>query len=231
MDRADIQRAALSRFAAQGYHATTMRHLTQDLGVTPGAFYYHFKNKDELLTSLIEDILTRDLELLHTIKRENDRNPLDEMIYAHVYGICHAREEALIVEREAKCLTEGFRNRVARMTHEYERIFADQIAEEYDLSGDELTLATRAVMGLGGSVVQWFRQGGPLGEHEVAVAFTRYARGILERAERDAAAVTLPRQHDSTRNGSGPMSFENTTARIKERVAARRQAQKTSAAS
>jgi AcrR family transcriptional regulator len=225
MDKADIQRAALLRFAEQGYHATTMKNLADDLGVTSAAFYYHFKSKDELLTSLIEEIITTDLEVMRKIRRENDSDPLDELIYALVYGLCLAREEAIIVEREAKHLEKNFRKRVARIIHEYESGFAECVAEEYDLSGEELTLATRAVVGLGGSVIQWFHQGGPLSEHEVAVAFTRYARGILDRAEQDAANRKSSRRRGmKARNGSGPMSYDETVAFINERVTARRQA-------
>jgi AcrR family transcriptional regulator len=225
MDKADIQRAALLRFAEQGYHATTMKNLADDLGVTSAAFYYHFKSKDELLTSLIEEIITTDLEVMRKIRRENDSDPLDELIYALVYGLCLAREEAIIVEREAKHLEKNFRKRVARIIHEYESGFAECVAEEYDLSGEELTLATRAVVGLGGSVIQWFHQGGPLSEHEVAVAFTRYARGILDRAEQDAANGKSSRRRGmKARNGSGAMSYDETVAFINERVTARRQA-------
>lgn len=223
MDRADIQRAALFRFAEQGYHATTLRHLAKDLGVTPAAFYYHFTGKDELLTSLIEEIITGDLEVLRTIRRENKVNPLDELLYIHVYFMCAAHEEALIVMREAKYLEKNFRTRVARMFHDYERVFADCIAEEYDLSGEDLTLATRAVVGLGGSVVQWYHQDGPLSGDEVARTFARYARGILERAEQDAMKPKPLRQPGNrSRNGSGPMEFDDTVAVVNERVALRR---------
>jgi AcrR family transcriptional regulator len=224
MDRADIQRAALFRFAEQGYHATTLRHLANDLGVTPAAFYYHFSTKDELLTSLIEEILTDDLDLVRRIRRENDKDPLDEMIYVLVYGMCVAREEALIVEREAKHLESDFRKRVARMAREYERQIADCIAEEYELSGTELTLATRAVIGIGESVMGWFNQRGPLSPRDVAAAYARYARGILERAERDAAKGRPPRRRRAaSRNGSGAPTYTKSVAIVDERVAARRQ--------
>jgi AcrR family transcriptional regulator len=224
MDKADIQRAALFRFAAQGYHATTLRHLANDLGVTPAAFYYHFKNKDELLTSLIEEIMSADLDLLRRIRRENTTDPLDEMIYSHVYWMCVGREEALIVEREAKYLESDFRKRVGRMAHEYARQFAECIAEEYELTGQELTLATRAVLGLGESVAQWFHADGPLGAREIAAAFAGYARGILERAERNAAkGMAPPRRRSASSNGSGSLSYEDRLAAIDDRLAARRQ--------
>lgn len=226
MDKVDIQRVALFRFARQGYHGTTLRHLAQDLDVTPAAFYYHFKSKDEVLVALIEEIMTSDLDLLRRIRNENTADPLDEMIYACVYGMCHAREEALVVEREAKSLPDEFRKRVRRMVHEYEQHFAECIADEYELTGAELTLATRAVVGLGGSVMQWFREDGPLSAHDVAVAFTSYARGILDRAEQAAAQGKTRRGRrggkTATRNGSEPVAFEDTMSTIQERVAARR---------
>jgi AcrR family transcriptional regulator len=223
MDKGDIQRAALFRFAEQGYHATTLRHLAQDLGVTPAAFYYHFKSKDELLTSLIEEIITGDLEVLHMVRRENVTNPLDELLYVNVYNFCVAREEALIVTREARFLEKEFRKRVARVFRDYDGVFAASIAEEYDLSREALTLATRAVVGLGSSVLQWFHQGGPLSEHEVALTFAGYARGILDRAEHDATKPESSRvRRNGSRNGSAPMSFEETVTLINERVAIRR---------
>jgi AcrR family transcriptional regulator len=224
VDKADIQRAALFRFSEQGYHATTLRHLAKDLGVTPAAFYYHFKNKDELLTSLIEEIMAADVELLRRIRLENTIDALDEMLYAHVYWMCVGREEALIVEREAKHLESDFRKRVARMAHDYRRQFAECIAEEYELAGPELELAARAVVGLGESVVQWFHADGPLSAREIAAAFTGFARGILERAERDAAQGIAPRRRrDASRNGSGSLCYEDTLAIVDARLATRRQ--------
>jgi AcrR family transcriptional regulator len=222
MDRADIQRAALFRFATQGYHATTLRLLAQDLGVTPAAFYYHFKNKDELLTALIEEIVAGDLELLRAIRREGEGDTLDKLIYAHVYGMCHGREEALVVEREAKYLKHSFRKRVARIVHQYESLFEECISDQYDLSGPDLTLATRAVIGLGGSVIQWFHQGGELGEHEVALMFTRYARGVLASTASAAKEPTVSEAITSTAALNGDEPFRDIAFRIRERVAVRR---------
>jgi AcrR family transcriptional regulator len=213
MDRWDIQQAALARFAAQGYPATTLRQLADDLGVTPAAFYYHFKTKEELLTSLIEDIVTSDLALMHHVAKTSSR-PLDELLYFWVYGMCHLREQALVVERDARYLPEPFRKRVARSFASERRVFAASIEDEYDLAGADLTLATRAVLGLGASVLDWFKPDGPLSEHEVAVAYTRYAHGILEQAERDARNGSSPRRRRA-RNGSADFSFDETVRLIR----------------
>jgi AcrR family transcriptional regulator len=53
--RARIQRVALELFAEQGYEATSLREIAERLDVTKAALYYHFKSKEDIVTSLVED--------------------------------------------------------------------------------------------------------------------------------------------------------------------------------
>jgi TetR/AcrR family transcriptional regulator, tetracycline repressor protein len=53
--RAVVDRA-LKLADADGLDALTIRKLTQDLGVTPMALYWHFRSKDELLQAMAEEI-------------------------------------------------------------------------------------------------------------------------------------------------------------------------------
>jgi TetR/AcrR family transcriptional repressor of nem operon len=46
--RAKLLDAALSVIRTKGYAATTVDHLCETAGVTKGAFFHHFKSKDEL---------------------------------------------------------------------------------------------------------------------------------------------------------------------------------------
>ena len=55
--RQRITQAANSLFLRQGFHATSMRQVARRAGVTPGAIYNHFPNKE----SLFVDILSRTL--------------------------------------------------------------------------------------------------------------------------------------------------------------------------
>ncbi len=52
--RTRIQDVALELFTEQGYEATSLREIAERLGVTKAALYYHFKTKEDILTSLIE---------------------------------------------------------------------------------------------------------------------------------------------------------------------------------
>ena len=50
-----IQQVAIELFTEHGYEATSLREIAEHLGVTKAALYYHFKSKDEIVQSLVDD--------------------------------------------------------------------------------------------------------------------------------------------------------------------------------
>ena len=70
--RAQIQRVARRLFTEQGYEATSTRDLTEALGLTRSSLYYHFRNKEEILASLVEE-RRHDLDELIDWVREQPR--------------------------------------------------------------------------------------------------------------------------------------------------------------
>jgi AcrR family transcriptional regulator len=55
--RERIQRVALELFAERGYERTTLSEVAERLQITRPALYYHFKAKEDILNSVIEDLL------------------------------------------------------------------------------------------------------------------------------------------------------------------------------
>lgn len=51
--------AALETMAARGINAVTVEGLATQLGITRGSFYHHFKNREDLLRSMLEFWLDR----------------------------------------------------------------------------------------------------------------------------------------------------------------------------
>ena len=51
-----ILKHALKLFSAKGYKATTVRDIAGSIGIKQSALYNHFKNKDEILETLIQDL-------------------------------------------------------------------------------------------------------------------------------------------------------------------------------
>jgi AcrR family transcriptional regulator len=53
--RARIQLIAVELFTEHGYEGTSLREIAERLGVTKAALYYHFKSKEDIILSLVED--------------------------------------------------------------------------------------------------------------------------------------------------------------------------------
>ncbi|WP_394431824.1 TetR/AcrR family transcriptional regulator [Streptomyces sp. SGAir0957] len=56
--RQRIQDVALELIAEQGYEKTSLREISERLGVTKAALYYHFKTKEDIVVSLFDDLMT-----------------------------------------------------------------------------------------------------------------------------------------------------------------------------
>jgi AcrR family transcriptional regulator len=72
--RQRIQSVALELFAEQGYDKTSLREIAERLGVTKAALYYHFKSKEDIVTSLVEDHFGR-IDALIEWGRTQPRTP------------------------------------------------------------------------------------------------------------------------------------------------------------
>jgi AcrR family transcriptional regulator len=57
--RARILEVARELFCARGYERTPLREVSDSLGVTKAAIYYHFKAKDDLLVAILGPVLDR----------------------------------------------------------------------------------------------------------------------------------------------------------------------------
>jgi AcrR family transcriptional regulator len=55
--RAEIQQVALRLFTEHGYDNTSMREISEHLGLTKPALYYHFDSKEAIVRSLFEERL------------------------------------------------------------------------------------------------------------------------------------------------------------------------------
>ncbi len=57
--REEILEAAITLFARRGFLATTMSELARSIKMTPGALYWHFPTKEDVLLAAIEELNAR----------------------------------------------------------------------------------------------------------------------------------------------------------------------------
>jgi AcrR family transcriptional regulator len=60
-----IIRKGIQFFLKTSFKATSIQHITDALGITKGAFYWHFKSKDELLLTILEKYSVELLDRLY----------------------------------------------------------------------------------------------------------------------------------------------------------------------
>jgi AcrR family transcriptional regulator len=53
--RVDLKETAIDCFARFGYQGTSIDRIAREAGVTKGAIYYHYKDKDDLLAAAVAD--------------------------------------------------------------------------------------------------------------------------------------------------------------------------------
>jgi AcrR family transcriptional regulator len=66
--RTQILRAAREIFVRDGYESFSMRKLAQRIEYSPGSIYLHFKNKEEIFESLVDETFDRLLRALNRLK-------------------------------------------------------------------------------------------------------------------------------------------------------------------
>jgi AcrR family transcriptional regulator len=103
--RARIQDIAVELFTEHGYEGTSLREIAERLGVTKAALYYHFKSKDDIVRSLVDDYFgqvdslvawAQDQPRTPEVRAEILRRYLDMVADRHhVYRMLHQNQAAL----------------------------------------------------------------------------------------------------------------------------------------
>ena len=83
--RTRIQNVALELFAEQGYDKTSLRELAERLGMTKASLYYYFKSKEDIVQSLVDDLLAAVDEVIDW-SRDREPTPRNRRELIERYG-------------------------------------------------------------------------------------------------------------------------------------------------
>ncbi|NJO85240.1 MAG: TetR/AcrR family transcriptional regulator [Blastochloris sp.] len=104
--RREILDAALKVFSAKGFHKATNKDVAEEAGISPGLIYWYFKDKQDLLFSLIRERVSA---ILHIVDHSEDvmEMPPQELLstigrsYLAIYHLPSNRSLLRIVITEA----------------------------------------------------------------------------------------------------------------------------------
>ncbi len=104
--------AALELFSQKGFHGTTMAQVAKKAGVGVGTIYQHFKNKEELYLSPLEEICQELLSQLHALIKEGEgtRETLKRLLAAQTAFVEEHRPFFKLYLSEQLATLEAVRN-------------------------------------------------------------------------------------------------------------------------
>ncbi|MEU4926552.1 ScbR family autoregulator-binding transcription factor [Streptomyces yokosukanensis] len=98
--RAQVLRAAAEEFAEKGFKSTSIQDVAKRVGMTKGAVYFHFPNKEILAIAVVEAHYSRWPELLEGILAEG-HPPLDTVVRV-LDGAAQAFATDIVVQAGAR---------------------------------------------------------------------------------------------------------------------------------
>lgn len=171
-DQESILLVAAEVFIQHGYDATSMGVLAENLGITKSAIYHHVPSKEHLL----ELALNRALESLEAILIDplaSTGSAIDKLMYVlrSSVGVLTDQLPFVTLLLRLRGNTEIERNALERR-RAFNQVVADLVDEarnDGDIRRDiDPRTTTRLLFGMIGSVVDWYKTGGPVSAEDVA---------------------------------------------------------------
>ncbi len=181
-----IIKKATDLFYKHGFVKASIRDIVRSVGVTNSTVYFHFKNKDEILYCIIEDIGSVLLKNLRAASQKH-QDPVDclrEMIFKQVCLTKEKRKELKIYMEEQYQLQTALRNKAIRQHRQLYDIYYNKICEILDKGlGRQIdkTVMTFGIIAMVNWAYRWFIDNGRLSIEDVAEHITHvFFSGILK---------------------------------------------------
>ncbi len=183
-----ILSAAAQLFRLQGYASTSMQEIADAVGMSRPAVYYHFKNKEELLGRLVEDVTVRTQREAARIAAaaggDDYAATLRTMIRAHALWILRHPQHFAVVQRDESSLPGHLRAIQDSAKRDLLDSFSSLIRRGVSVGQFrqiEPTVAALCIFGMCSSTIQWFRADGRLSQEQVADAIGDLGTAMVTR--------------------------------------------------
>jgi TetR/AcrR family transcriptional regulator, cholesterol catabolism regulator len=185
--RAEQIKDIVSRlFAEKGYHATSMRDVGNEIGMSKSSMYNYFRSKEDILFHLMNDAMDEALETLQAICRA-DHSPDEKLsavldFYARYYAGDQDRLTLLV--NELPSLSAEHQEIIKRKDRDYVKLIhsiLDELTDAGRMKAIHPTVATFAFFGMVHYTIKWYRKEGAVSPVELARFFVEiFTKGILK---------------------------------------------------
>jgi TetR/AcrR family transcriptional regulator, cholesterol catabolism regulator len=164
--RRAILLGAARAFAKGGYDATNMDQIARECGLAKGHIYHYFRSKEDIFTEIRCEAVTRLLERLTAIIREEGDDPgaiIRQAIAAAVARAFQEGERYESVLPDPVSLSPENRRRIRTLGRRYEQMFSNIIRDGMKkgiFAPGDPKLVTFVVLRAALTVSNWYREGG-----------------------------------------------------------------------
>ncbi|HXV90221.1 MAG TPA: TetR/AcrR family transcriptional regulator [Gemmatimonadales bacterium] len=183
--RAEILSAARRAFREHGYHATTLEHIADRLGVRKTALYHYFPDKEAILYACHRESLTQVHRHVEEARASHAaaRDRLAHVIREHVRVMTDTLEGSTLAF-EVTALAPAHQAEVIASRDRYERALRE-IIEQGIADGEFRPLDPKVpvfvILGAINWIARWYRPEGSLHAPELGAQFADHLIGGLAR--------------------------------------------------
>lgn len=175
--------AALSVFANNGFHGSSMRQIAAEAKTSLSNLYNYFPSKTHLLAFVLETTARSLADRLESVAKEGTPSErLQVAVAEYVQFIIDQPRTSLVGITEFRYLEGEERDSVLqqrdRTEHLFEQIVVDG-SRDGSFSVDNVSLTTRAIVTLCNSMSTWYRESGPLSAKELQSVQANLALGLV----------------------------------------------------
>jgi TetR/AcrR family transcriptional regulator, fatty acid metabolism regulator protein len=126
-----ILEAAVKTFARSGYHRTRVADIAREAGVADGTVYIYFKNKEDILISLFQDLMLRFVENLYgeLANCRNANEKLATVITYHLTTLANKPDQAKVTQIELRQIDQAINEGISGPLKNYFRLIEEVIDE------------------------------------------------------------------------------------------------------
>jgi AcrR family transcriptional regulator len=156
----------------KGFDATTVRSISQAVGLTKGGLYYYITGKRDLLYKIMRHGMTAIDSWIEAVEPiEDPAEQLRALIRLHIKAIARQKGALTALSEEVQCLDQEQREDILRMKRRYfdfVRSILERLRDEGKLRDTDLSVATFNILGMVLHFARWYREDGELDPVEVA---------------------------------------------------------------
>ena len=175
-----ILEEAARLFCEKGYHATSMEDLAAAVGIKKGSLYYYIESKEQILLQIVEVIPHRFIANVRALLDDTELTAEQKVrtaimrhleLFATEMGLTWSR----VFLREYRALPDEHRRKLLEQRQQYENVFRRLVTEGVErgeFAPVDITMVTRAILGMCNWAIEWYSPRGKHSTQEIASTFS-----------------------------------------------------------